>query len=104
MLEHAVREAAGGSSDVHAIAARQINMPMPERMLKLEATAADVTKFIAEDAQVGIRSNVLARLRDLLLVDEYAASDDKRLRAFPRRSESAIDEEFIEPLLHAASE
>ena len=77
---------------------------MRERVLEFESAATDIAKIIAENAQVGIWGNVLARLRDLLLVDEYAPSDDKRLRAFPRRSESAIDEEFIEPLLHAASE
>lgn len=104
MLEHAVREAAGGGSDVHAIAARQINMPMPERMLKLEATAADVTKFIAENAQICVSGYILTGFRDLLLIDENTPGDDQGLRALARWNKSTIDEEFIEPLLHAASE
>ena len=103
MLEHAVREAAGRGADIDAGTAVEIDLPVRERVLEFDSTTADIAKIVTEESQVCIRGDILTRFGDLLLVDEHATRDDQGLRSFARGSKASFDNEFIEPLFHAAS-
>ena len=53
-LQHAVGEAAGGGADVDAGEAGEVDGPVGEGVLELEAAAADVFEVGAEEAEGGV--------------------------------------------------
>ncbi len=95
-LEEAVSKAAGGSADVEAGSAGDVDFPVIEGGLKFESAAADVGHVVAEETDGGIGCNGGAGLVDLLLVGEYAASEDEGAGALATLDESALDEEEID--------
>jgi hypothetical protein len=100
VLKHAVSEAAGGSSDVGAEKAGKVDVPVGEGGFKLESAAADVAKIATEEADGGVGGYRVARLVELLLVDEDAAGEDESLGAFAGGDEAALDEQFVQARFH----
>ncbi len=95
-LEHAVGEAAGGGADVDAVEAGEVDVPVGEGVLELEAAAADVFEVGAEEADGGVGGDGGAGLVDALLVDEDAAGEDEGLGALAGGGVAVVDEEFVE--------
>jgi hypothetical protein len=102
VLQHAVGEAAGRGSDVDAGEAGEIDRPMGEGVLELEAAAADVFEVGAEEADRGSGGDGGAGFVDALLVDEDAASEDEGLGAFAGDGVAMVDEKFVEANLFRA--
>jgi len=100
VLEHAVGEASGRGSDVQAEASGEVDVPMAQRGFELESATADVAEVVAENAERSAVGNGMTGLVEFLLVDKDAASEDERLGALASRSESALNEEFVEPYFH----
>ena len=67
---------------------------------EFEPSAADVTKIVAEYAELGAVRYRVAGFVELLLVDHDAASENERLGTFACGGESALNEQFVEPYLH----
>ncbi len=81
-LQHAVGEAAGGGADVDAREAGEIDGPVGEGALELEAAAADVFEIGAEEANDSVGGDGGTWLVNTLFVDENAAREDESLCAF----------------------
>ena len=101
-LEHAVGEAAGGGADVDAGEAGEVDGPVGEGVLELEAAAADVLEVGAEEADGGGGGDGGAGLVDALLVDEDSAGEDEGLGAFAGGGVALVDEELVETDLFVA--
>jgi hypothetical protein len=99
-LEHAIGESAGGGADVGAGEACDGDRPGFEGGLKLESTAGDVAKVVAEEANGGVFGDGGAGFGDLLLVDEDATGENEGLSALARGNEGTVYEEFVEAKLH----
>jgi len=95
-LEHAVGEAAGGSSDVEAWEAGESDGPVGEGVLQFEAAAADVPEVGAEETDGCRGGDGGAGFVDALVVDEDAAGEDEGLGPLTRGSVAAVDEELVE--------
>jgi len=100
MLQHAVREAAGGGADVCAGEAGDGDSPGVEGVVEFEAAAADVLEVVAQHADGGVFGDGGAGLVDALLVDEDAAGENEGLGALAGGGEGAVNEEFVEAKLH----
>jgi len=81
-LQHAVGEAAGGGADVDAGEVGEVDGPVGEGALELEAAAANVFEIGAEEANDGFGGDGGTWLVNTLLVDEDAACEDESLGAF----------------------
>ena len=99
-LKHAVGKAAGGGSDIDAMDACEIELPMLKCVLEFETAAADVFEIGAEESDDSIWRNGRSGLVDSLLVDENTSSKDQSLRTFARGSVALIDEKFVETRFH----
>ena len=95
-MEHAVGEAASGGSYVDAGEVSEVEMPVGERVLELEAAAADVFEVGAEEADGSVGWDRGAGFVDALLVDEDAAGEDEGLGSLTRGGVAAVDEELVE--------
>jgi hypothetical protein len=101
-LQHAVGEAAGRGSNVKAGEAGEIDGPVFEGALELEAAAADVFEIGAEETNDGFGGDGGAWLVDALLVDKDAAGEYEGLGSLARGSVPLVDEEFVEAKLFSA--
>jgi hypothetical protein len=81
-LEHAVGEASGGGSDVDAGEVGEVDGPVGEGALELEAAAADVLEIGAEEANDRVGGDGGTWLVNTLLVNENATCEDESLGAF----------------------
>jgi hypothetical protein len=99
-LEHAIGEAAGGGADVDAGEVGEVEVPVGEGVLELEAAATDVFEIGAEETDNGVRLDGRAGLVDALLVDEDAAGEDEGLGAFAGGGVALVYEEFVEAEFH----
>ncbi len=95
-LEEDVGEAAGRGADVDAVEARRIDAERVEPVRELLAAARDVRRRPL-DRELGVLLDLVARL--VVAADE--TGEHERLRLRPRLREAALDEEDVEPLLHA---
>ncbi len=98
-LEHAVGEAAGGGSDVNAGEAGEVDGPVGEGALKLEAASADVFEIGAEETNDGVGGDGGTWLVNTLLVDEDTACEDESLGAFARGGVALINEKLVDTVL-----
>ena len=99
-LEHAVGEAAGGGTDVDAGEVGEVEMPVGDGVLELEAAAADVFQVGAEESDDSVGLDGRAGLVDALLVDEDTAGEDEGLGAFAGGCVALVYEEFVETEFH----
>ena len=102
-MEYAVGEAASGGSYVDAGEVSEVEMPVGERVLELEAAAADVFEVGAEEADGSVGWDRGAGFVDALLVDEDAAGEDEGLGAFAGGCVAVVYEEFVEAGFHEGS-
>lgn len=98
-LEHAVGESAGGGADVDAGKIGEVDVPVGEGMLELEAAAADVLEIGAEETDDGVGGDGGAWFVDTLLVDEDAAGEDESLGALAGGGVALIDEQLVDARL-----
>jgi hypothetical protein len=94
-LKHAVGEAAGGGSDVDGGEAGEVDGPVGEGALELEAAATDVFEIGAEETDDGVGRDRGTWLVNTLLVNEDAAGEDEGLCAFSRGSVAEVDEKLV---------
>src|SRR5581483_7762356 len=97
-LEEDVGEAAGRGADVEAVEARRVDAEQVEPVRELLAAARDVLRT-AVDRELDVLVDLLARL----VVPGHAARHHERLRLRARLGEAALDEDDVEPLLHASA-
>ena len=95
-LQKAVSESTGGSADVEAGSAGDVDLPVIEGGLEFEATATDEGHVFAEKADGGVGGDGGAGFVDFLLVDEDAAGKDEGAGAFAALDEASFDEEEID--------
>jgi len=95
-LEHAVGEAAGGGADVDAGEIGEVDGPVGEGALELEAAAADVFEIGTEEANDGVGGDGGAWFVNTLLVDEDTAGEDESLCAFAGGGVALIDEKLVD--------
>jgi hypothetical protein len=98
-LEHAVGEAASGGSDVDAGEVGEVDGPVRESALELEAAAANVFEIGAEKANYSVGGDGGAWLVNTLFVDEDTSGEDESLRAFARSGVALVDEKLVNTLL-----
>jgi len=96
VLQETVSEATGGSADVEAETAGDSDRPVGERACQLEAAAADVLLFFAEQTDGGVLSDGGAGLVDFLVADEHAAGKDEGAGTGSAGDQRALDEKQIE--------
>src|SRR5919204_1653888 len=96
-LEQDVGEPARGGADVEAVAAARIDLERVERVRELLPAARDEPR-----RRLDLERRGLVHLRPRLLVPGHAPGEDERLRLGPALREPALDEQDVEPLLHAA--
>jgi hypothetical protein len=77
------------------MAAGEVDVPVVESALQLEASARDELEVFAEEAEVGGFVDRGAGLVDALLFNEDAAGEDEGLGPFAGLGVAAIDEEFV---------
>jgi len=94
-LQHAIGEASGGGADVDAGKIGEVDGPVGEGALELEAAAADVLEIGAEEADNGIRRDGSTWFVNALLVDEDAAGEDESLCALAGGSVALIDKKLV---------
>jgi len=97
--EHAVGEAASGGSDVYAVKVGEVDRPMREGALELEAAATDVFEIGAEEANYSVGGDGGTWLVNTLFVDEDASGEDESLRSFARGGVALVDEKLVNTLL-----
>ena len=95
-LEQRLREASGRGSDVEGDPAARIDAKRVQRALELDRAAAHVLGA-REHVHRRIRAHGGAGLGRGLAVDAYAAGHDQGLRLLPRRSQSTLDQDDVEP-------
>jgi hypothetical protein len=100
MLEHAIRESTCRGAHVRACASLQIDLPVRECRLQLQAAAAHIAQIVAQQPHHCIRGNVRTRLLHLLLVHQHTPGKDQRLRALTRWHEAALRQKLVEPRFH----
>ena len=96
-LQQTVCESAGRCADVGAVAPGDIDAERVERVLQLLASARDEARRLLH-LQVDVVPQLLAGFR----VTPDTAGEDERLGLRARLREPALDEQDVEPLLHAA--
>jgi hypothetical protein len=96
VLQHTVGEAAGGGADIDAGEAGEVDGPVGEGVLQLEAAAADVLEVGAEETDDCVGGDGGAGLVDALLVDKDTACEDEGLSALAGGGVAVVDEEFVE--------
>ena len=101
-LQHAVGEAPGGRANIHTVLVPHVNVPVFQRPRQFQSATTDKRLVVTEDADGGILFDGRTRLLNLLLVDQYSASQDDRLGALPRGREPALEEQFVETRFHRA--
>ena len=97
-LQHAIGEAAGGGADVDAGEIGEVDAPMGEGALKLEAAAADVLEIGTEETDDGVGRDGGTWFVNALLVDEDAAGEDESLCALAGGGVALIDEKLVNSL------
>jgi hypothetical protein len=98
VLQHAVGKTAGRGSNIHANGALERDAPVGERGLEFEASAADITQVIAEQANDAIVGDRVARLLNFLLIDKDASGENHGLRALARWYETTFDKKNVNSL------
>ena len=73
---------------------------MIQRRRQLQAAAAHIRRF-AGDFDLARGIDGVARLERFLPIDQHLARQDQRLRLFAGFGQTALDQQTIEPLLHA---
>jgi hypothetical protein len=94
ILEHAVGEAAGGRTDVHADLAVGGQREALHCFFQLQTTAADITDVVAAHLDFGVFLDHLTGLVHLLLVDEDDAGHDHGFGTF-----TALDQAMLNQIL-----
>ncbi len=72
---------------------------MLQRFFQFEAAAADITEIVAKQVGGRRRVNGRSRLFNFLLVDQNFSGEDERLRAFSRRRQTPLHQQFVETRL-----
>src|SRR5947208_133867 len=98
-LQQDVREAPGGRADVEAVAAARVDAERIEGVRQFRPATRDV-RWRALHFQL----RALIDLRPRFVVAGHATCEDERLRLRTALGESALDEQHVEPLLHAAAD
>jgi len=88
-LEKTVGEATRRGADIHTDLALYIDAPVFHGTRQLQSSTADEGRVVAKNPDVGVVRNVCPCFFDFLLVHQDPACQDERLRALPRRSQSA---------------
>ena len=106
-LQQAVREAAGGSSNIDADQPPRVDSECVERALELEAPPGNVAKLLL-GANDHARIDEGSRLVDALIVDQDLRREHQRLRlaarfAQPAFNQKNVDAHALGPLAHARS-
>src|SRR3954467_15877682 len=82
VLKQAVGESSCGRTHIQADVACYIHVPVQECSLKFQSAATYIYEIVSKQANHAIGRNLRARLLDLLLVDEYFAGENQRVRPF----------------------
>jgi RNA polymerase sigma-70 factor (ECF subfamily) len=100
MLQHAVRKTAGGGADIDAVTPGEIDLPLDQCGFQLQPAPADVALFFPQHAQQRSVLDSAPGLLYFLLVDEHAPGENERLRPFPRRRQTMLDQQLIQAVPH----
>src|SRR5580704_6189522 len=73
---------------------------MIERALQLQSAAADVLEIFAKQADRHAIGNLSASLFGFLIVHQHRAGENHRLRAFTRRRQTTVHQQFVESDFH----
>ncbi len=98
-LEEDVGEAARRGTDVEAAPARDLDAERVERVRELLAAPGDEARWPL-DGELGRLVDLLARLA----MAGHQAREDERLRLCAAFGEPALDQQDVEPLLHASQD
>ena len=102
VLQHTIRKAACGGTDVHADLAVRPHGKDLHRLLQLEAAAADIADIVAAYLDLGIGCDHLPGFVRLLLIDKDNAGHDKRLGALTALHQTVLAQVLIQAnLAHA---
>jgi hypothetical protein len=94
-LQHAVGKASGRGAYVDAREIGEVDGPVGEGALELEAAATDVFEIGAKEADDGVGGDGGTWFVNALLVDENAAGEDESLCALAGGGVALIDEKLV---------
>src|SRR5579883_241984 len=97
MLQETVGKTSGRSADIQACLVTEIDSPVLQCSLKLQAATTHVAEVVPKHSYVGIRRYRCARFFDPLSIHQHFAGQNECLRAFAGRNDSLIDQQFIDP-------
>ena len=97
-LQQHVGEAAGRGADVEAVEPGDVEAERVERIRELVSGARDVRR-----RRLDLERRVVGELLAGLRVPGHEPGHDERLRLGARLGEPALDEQHVEPLLHAGT-
>jgi hypothetical protein len=100
VLQEAIGETAGGSTDIKTDFAPQIDVPVLQSFFQLKAAAAHILQIFSEQTNIRVGFNRSAGFLYFLSVHQHVAGEDQCLGSFAGRYQAAIQQQFIEPELH----
>ena len=103
VLQHTIRKAAGGSADIHAGFAGEVEAEIGDRLFELQAAAADIGQRVAAYLDGGVFVVGSAAFVRLLVVDVDLTCHDDRLCLFTALGKALFIYQNIQSFFHVCN-
>lgn len=97
-LQHAVREPAGGRTDVDGYSIDKVEREVLDGSRKLFSAPSNILQPHPSEANSSVDWHLRAGFIDWLVVDQHVAGENQCLRLFPGRRKTSLDELHVKPL------
>ncbi len=104
MLQKAIGEPAGGGAYVQTYPSGNLNFPVIQCLLQLEAAAAHIFEIFAKNADLRVILDGSAGFFNFLAIHQNFSSQNERLGALAGRSNATLKEQLVNTRFHEAGE